>query len=116
MGVLNRTMRRIKAPRNLFRSLRACRIEWDPFDDRSTAARELLRQLSGKRVRQGNPDLRLETIMQDGQRAEAVARVHLEFVTGEKRVLDASGMTFRDVRDEIAAVAMKDPTRWMKES
>jgi hypothetical protein len=101
MGKLSQALRNVRSNVNLFRSIKKCRVSFDPYDQASTSAREFLRRLNSPRVRKANPRLEVQTLVSD-EGGSGGARLSIDFSDGKKLDLDPTGMTVKEIEHLIA--------------
>jgi len=70
-----------KVSNHLIKYVKRVTIEYNPFDIRTTSARELLRQLQSNRFSQSNPKLQVNSTVSASLEPP---KVEIEFVNGEK--------------------------------
>lgn len=90
------------------RQLARVRIQFNPFDPRSTAVREFLARCSSARARASNPDCVVEYKIRNDKAPPVVA---VEFVNGVKDQFNCHKFTVNDINARIDSVSKEMETK-----
>mmetsp|Transcript_15626 Transcript_15626/g.23479 ORF Transcript_15626/g.23479 Transcript_15626/m.23479 type:complete len:116 (-) Transcript_15626:204-551(-) len=83
---------------HLFKYVKRVDITFNPFDGRTTSARELMRQVQASRFKKANPKLVIETNVSGTVDPPAVK---FEFVDGNIKTFDSQNFIANDMLGEV---------------
>ncbi|CAN8073372.1 unnamed protein product [Agarophyton chilense] len=107
MGQLVRSLAAARQAKELFKTLQKVTVTANPFDYRSTTAREFLRRVRTPPVKRSNPKLLTELTI-----TEEYGNPTIELLYGDgfQQKIQTSGLKIMDIMDEVERVA-----RWKGE-
>jgi hypothetical protein len=89
---------------HLIKYVRTIDVSFNPFDNRTRSARELLRQMNAERYLRSNPKLKINTIV--SAKADA-PWVKFGFVDGTEKRFDSKEFLVNDMLMDVWRVTMK---------
>mmetsp|Transcript_21261 Transcript_21261/g.24165 ORF Transcript_21261/g.24165 Transcript_21261/m.24165 type:complete len:117 (+) Transcript_21261:67-417(+) len=86
----------------LFKYVRRVDIKFNPFDNRTRSARELMRQVQATRIQKANPKIKINTQILGTVDPPSV---EFEFVDGNKKIFDSQDMHVNEMLNEVFLAA-----------
>jgi large subunit ribosomal protein L53 len=90
------------------RHLKRIRVQFNPFDSRTTAAREFLARVTSPRAKASNPECAVEPRVRND---DAPPVVFVEFTNGAKDQFNVHRMTVKQINDRIDTVSKQLETK-----